>query len=97
MGSAAAVLLTTGASSAKPVELENRAEAAWAAAQASGTLEAYANFLMMFPDSAQARIAYDKLSGGPAAGIGGSDARLLADDASDASRPGVLPGMIMIV
>jgi len=95
--SVAAMLLTAGGASgsttATPVD------AAWAAAAASDSLEAYATFVMTYPHSKYARLDYNRLSGLEAASAG-SFARpegtpLFADDHGNANSPGLSPGMII--
>jgi hypothetical protein len=101
MTTVAAVLLTTGGASASTGESGSLADAAWAAAVKSDSLEAYAGFVMSYPESAHARVAYDRLSGiepaSTAAGARPQAATLLGDDQSEKSAPGNLPGMIMII
>jgi hypothetical protein len=101
MTSVAAVLLTTGGVPASARDAGTPADAAWAAAVASDSLEAYAAFVMTYPDSAHARSAYSRLSGAKAASTrdnaGSEAAPLFTDDRNQSSAPGILPGMIMII
>jgi hypothetical protein len=102
MTSVAAVLLTTGGISASTGDAgTSSADAAWAAARASDSLEAYAAFVMTYPDSAHARSAYNKLSGAEAASThdnaSSEGSPLFTDDRNQSSEPGILPGMIMII
>jgi hypothetical protein len=101
MTSVAAVLLTTNGVPASARDAGTPADAAWAATVASDSLEAYATFVMMYPDSVHARSAYNRLSGAEAAPIrddaGSEAAPLFADDRNQSSAPGILPGMIMII
>ena len=99
MTSAAAVLLATGGGVAQSrAESHAPADAAWADAEQSGTLEAYTNFVLTYPESRHARSAYMKLSGAEHAvdpASGGEPN--MADDNSVTSTPGMLPGAIMII
>jgi uncharacterized protein (DUF1330 family) len=101
MASVAAVLLTTGGVSASTGDAGTSADAAWAATRASDSLEAYAAFVMTYPDSAHARSAYNKLSGAEAASTrdnASSEGPLIfKGDRNQSSAPGILPGMIMII
>jgi hypothetical protein len=101
MTSAAAMLLTASGASAATQALERPADAAWAAAVASNSLEAYAAFVMKYPESEHARAAYDRLSGASTAGTGAGatpgSASLFGDEQNEQSSPGILPGMIMII
>jgi len=102
MTSAAAVLLSAGGVSASTQVADTPADAAaWATAVASDSLEAYATFVMMFPDSKHARSAYNRLSGAEAGSsrdaASSEGTPLLMDDQNQSSAPGILPGMIMII
>jgi hypothetical protein len=101
MTSVAAVLLTTGGVSASTGHAGISADAAWAAARASDSLEAYAAFVITYPDSAHARSAYNRLSGAEAASTrdnaSSESSPLFTDDRNQSSAPGILPGMIMII
>jgi hypothetical protein len=101
MASVAAVLLTTGGVSASTGDAGTSADAAWAATRASDSLEAYAAFVMTYPDSPHARSAYNKLFGAEAASTrdnASSEGPLIfKDDRNQSSAPGILPGMIMII
>jgi hypothetical protein len=64
MTSVAAVLLTTGAGASGSMADTAPSDAtAWADAVKSDTLEAYAAFALMYPESEHAQSAYSKLSG----------------------------------
>ena len=66
MTSGAALLLTAGGATAASMRAPAPADAAWAEAIKSDTLEAYATFAMMYPESKHAPAAYGRLSGSPA-------------------------------
>jgi hypothetical protein len=100
MTSVAAMLLTTGGLSASTVGTESAPDAAWAAAVRSDSLEAYAAFAMMYPESPQAAAAYAKLSGTDTASMIATElagASFRSDDGSTTSSPGMLPGTIMLI
>ena len=71
-------------------------EAAWAQAVQQGSLEAFAQFAMTYPDSAYAQLAYAKLSNPDAASIPEMVAAIQADDNS-ISEPGFVPSSMMVV
>jgi hypothetical protein len=101
MTSVAAVLLTTGGVSASTRDADTPADAAWTATVASDSLEAYATFVMMYPDSVHARSAYNRLSGAEAASsrdnASSEGSLLFTDEQNQRSTPGILPGIMMII
>ena len=69
MTSGAALLLTAGGATAASIRAHPPADAAWAEAIKSDTLEAYPTFAMMYPESKHAPAAYGRLSGWQAGAI----------------------------
>jgi hypothetical protein len=98
MTSVAAVLLTTGGVSASTTEIGTPADTAWAAAAKSDSLEAYAAFVMAYPESDHARAAYTRLL---RTGTTATGAVTVPKSGplfgSETSSPGILPGTIMII
>jgi hypothetical protein len=101
MSSAAAVLLATGGASALTRDAATSADAAWAEAVKSNSIEAFAEFVMAYPDSEHARAAYNRLSHIESAtnGVGAAteSGSLFGDEKRTGSSPGILPGTIMII
>ena len=101
MTSVAAVLLTAGGASALTQDPGTAAEAAWSAAAKVDSLEAYAEFLMAFPDSDHARAAYNRLAQPAMASSGvalqSEDALVWNGSQAGRSSPEILPGTIMII
>jgi hypothetical protein len=81
MGSAAAVLLTTGAGVSNPLAT-SKADHAWANAVKRNTLEAYVDFAMTYPQSVQAVLAHRKLQ---APGTSGARGHLAMQGVPDLS------------
>jgi len=97
MTSVAAVLVTAGGVSASTGPSASPADAAWDEAAKSDSLEAYAAFVMMYPDSEHARVAYDRLSGANTASIIKalrSGVPLIGDEQSSFD---VFPGVLNII
>jgi hypothetical protein len=110
MASVAAVLVTAGGASALPQEslpqeplsqnAAGVADVAWAAAVSADSIEAYAEFLMSYPNSRYAPAAYDRLN---QVALSSADAAALqgviawSEGQSDKSSPEILPGNIMII
>lgn len=101
MGSAAAVLLATGAASALTPDTATSADAAWAEAVKVNSIEAFAKFVMAYPDSEHVRAAYNRLSNVESAasdsGTRPEGGPLSGDEQRTGSSPGILPGTIMII
>jgi len=102
MSSAAAVLLATGgASAALARDAATSADAAWAEAVKTNSIEAFAEFVMAYPDSEHARAAYNRLSRieSPANDVRATpeSGSLFGDEQRTGSSPGILPGTIMII
>ena len=97
MTSGAALLLTAGGATATSIRAPTPADAAWAEAVKSDTLEAYAAFAMMYPESKHAPAAYGRLSGSQAgANPKPKETSILGDDESEASTSGLLPRLLLI-
>jgi hypothetical protein len=93
--SVAAVLLMTGGGSASTAKVSD--DAAWAEVVKSNTLEAYAKFAVMYPDSKHAQLAYSKLFGvTPVTADTKPDGMAILDDEGE-SAPGLLPGVLRII
>jgi hypothetical protein len=81
-------------------EARPSAEVAWAQALQQGSLEAFAQFAMIYPDSKYVELAYAKLSNldtastatGATAGVQDGDA-----NAGSVSEPGFVPSSMMVV
>lgn len=101
LGSVAAVLVTAGGASASTPGYETPAEAAWSAAVRAGSLEAYAEFLLAYPDNEHAAEAYGRLTLSavtPVESDGKADvAALWGVGQTGKSSPAILPGTIMII
>jgi hypothetical protein len=100
MTSVAALLLTAGSASALTASSESSAEAAWTDATRSNSVEAYATFVMMYPDSEHASSAYERLSGAAAISNAGALPQrdpLFGNQENDQSAPAILPGIMMII
>jgi hypothetical protein len=83
LASIGAVVLASSGGSASTMPDED----AWAQAVKSDSLEAYAAFVMKYPDSEHAQTAYERLSGGASAT---SDAKVLfLEDEAVASEQGL--------
>lgn len=97
MTSAAAVVVAASGAAASVGSHASPADAAWDEVVKNDTLEAYATFVMMYPESKHARSAYDRLAG---VNIGSSirtirpGAPLMGDDLSS---PDVFPGFLNII
>ena len=63
LASAAAVVLSGTSGSATPAPVSTQIEEAWATATKKDSLEAYAAFIMVYPESPYAKSAYERLSG----------------------------------
>jgi hypothetical protein len=97
MTSGAALLLTAGGATAASMRAPAPADAAWAESIKSDTLEAYATFAMMYPESKHAPAAYGRLSGSPAgANAKPTETSILGDDESEAGTSGLLPMLLLI-
>ena len=100
MASVASVLITAGAGlSASTAVASPSADAAWSDATKSNTLEAYAAFAMMYPDSKHAQSAHIKLFAGEtvSANAASMDAPVFGDDELPLSRPGFAQPTLMII
>ena len=98
MTSVAALLLTLGGASAASIRVPTPADAAWAEAVKSDTLEAYAAFAMTYPESKHAPAAYGRLSGSQADAIAmPAVTSNHGDEENEAGTPGLLPGLLLIV
>ena len=98
MTSVAALLLTIGGVSAASMRGPAPADVAWAEAIRSDTLEGYAAFVMTYPESEHARAAYRRLSGAEARAIAApGEVSIVGDDENEASAPGLLPSLILII
>ena len=98
MTSVAALLLTLGGASAASIRVPTPADAAWAEAVESDTLEAYAAFAMTYPESKHAPAAYGRLSGSQADAIAmPAVTSNYGDEENEAGTPGLLPGLLLIV
>ena len=97
MTSGAALLLTAGGATAASIRAPPPADGAWAEAIKSDTLEAYATFAMMYPESKHAPAAYGRLSGSLAgANAKPTETAILGDDESEAGTSGLLPRLLLI-
>jgi hypothetical protein len=100
MASVAAVLVTAGGASALPQEPGSAAEAAWSAAVDADSIEAYAEFLMTYPDSKHTPEAYNRLNQvalSPAHGVPAQSTIAWSGGQSGRTSPEILPGSIMII
>ena len=96
MTSVAALLLALGGASAASIRVPTPADAAWAEAVKSDTLEAYA--AMTYPESKHAPAAYGRLSGSQADAIAmPAVTSNHGDEENEAGTPGLLPGLLLIV
>jgi hypothetical protein len=71
-------------------------DAAWAQAMQQGSLEAFAQFAMTYPDSPYAEIAHARLSS-PVAAAAQDTAPGMQGDANSISQPGFVPSSMMVV
>lgn len=98
MTSAAALLLAAGGAGAASMRAPSPAEAAWAEAVKSDTIEAYASFAMMYPESRHASVAYSRLSGSQAGANGAPTvSAVLDDDESEAGTAGLRAEVLRII
>lgn len=102
MTSVAAVLITAGSGlSASAPMASTPADVAWADAIKSDTLEAYAAFVMLYPDSKYAQSAYMKLAVGETASgdtnTAPAGAANFGDNGVPVSRPGFELRTLMII
>lgn len=93
---AAMPMAISGMAVASTAEVRSPVEAAWAQAVQQGSLEAFAQFAMTYPESAYAQVAYAKLSNPDAVSIPDMVASIQADDNS-ISEPGFVPSSMMVV
>jgi hypothetical protein len=101
MTSAAAVLLAAGGASAwTRAPAPSSDSVAWDAAVESDSVEAYAAFLLAYPRSQHAPLAYDRLSGLAATTTGAEAAAtralLFSEAAGESSAPGILPPILIV-
>jgi hypothetical protein len=104
MASVATALLATGHAASASIEQSHASvESIWAKIVETDTLEAYAAFVMRYPDSTFAALAYRRLSGTGAEASSvnfNPPAPLLpveAADEDDASTPDFVPGWIRLI
>jgi len=101
MTSVAAVMLTASGASASTAASARSADGAWAATIKNDSLEAYAEFAMMYPDSEHAQSAYNRLSAAYtdsiSAGVVPQNSILSGEQQKEQSAPRILPGQIRII
>lgn len=96
MTSAAALLLATGGVSATTQASGAPEDIAWATAVKSNSLEAYAEFVMQYPESRHTPVAYNRLFGVETISSEANSSGVAMDDETE-SDPGLLPGIFRMI
>lgn len=101
MAAAAAVPLAIGGvASTSAAVSDSAAEQAWHEASERNSIEAYAEFAMLYPDSDYARMAHARLSGAEQVGQAGKDSQnwaSMAEEFDEESVPEFTADSIIVV